>query len=39
LEIDLKKFESEINDLMVKILKYYDKNAMGEKIEKKKLMK
>lgn len=24
---------------MVKILKYYDKNAMGEKIEKKKLMK
>jgi hypothetical protein len=31
-EIDLKKFESEVNDLIVKILKYYEKNALGDKV-------
>lgn len=39
MEVDLKKFESESNDLLVKILKFFDKNALGEKTEKKKMMK
>lgn len=31
MEVDLKKFESESNDLLVKILKFFDKNALGRK--------
>jgi len=38
----MKKFESETNDYIVKILKYIDKKSIGDKgdrAEKKKLLK
>lgn len=35
----MKKFEQEVHDYIVKILKHYDKNALGDKVEKKKLIK
>jgi len=35
----MKRFESEANELMLKILKYFEKNALGDKLEKKKIMK
>lgn len=31
-EVDLKRFEVEANELLVKILKYFDRNALGEKV-------
>lgn len=38
-EVDLKVFEKETQDYMMKILKYFEKNAYGDKLEKKKIMK
>jgi hypothetical protein len=38
-DVDLKAFEKESQDYMAKILKYFEKNAYGDKIEKKKVMK
>jgi hypothetical protein len=39
MEVDLKKYETEANEIVVKLLKIFEKNAMGDKIEKKKAMK
>lgn len=39
MEVDLKRFESEANEIAVKLLKIFEKNAMGDKAEKKKAMK
>ena len=30
-DVDLKKFENDANELMVKILKYFEKNSLGDK--------
>jgi hypothetical protein len=38
-DVDLKAFEKESHEYMAKILKYFEKNAYGDKIEKKKVMK
>jgi hypothetical protein len=38
-EVDLRAFEKDANDYSAKILKYFEKNAYGDKIEKKKVMK
>lgn len=38
-EVDLKAFEKDANDYSAKILKFFEKNAYGDKIEKKKAMK
>ena len=39
MKVDLKKYETEANEIVVKLLKTFEKNAMGDKIEKKKAMK
>jgi hypothetical protein len=38
-DVDLKALEKDANDFSAKILKYFEKNAYGDKIEKKKAMK
>lgn len=35
----MKKFEQEVHDYIIKTLKHFDKNALGDKIQKKKIMK
>lgn len=35
----MKKFENEANEYIVKIIKYFEKNALGDKLQKKKMMK
>lgn len=38
-KVDLKRFESDANEFMAGILKYFEKHALGSKQERKKAMK
>lgn len=38
-EVDLKAFEKESQDFVTKILKFFEKHAYGDKVEKRKAMR
>ncbi len=38
-EVDMKSFEKECQQYILRILKFFEKNAYGDKTEKKKIMK